>query len=217
MALKGDFIATGSILGRHIKASQSITTPILSAPTINAGQINSTAINNGNGNFTVDAAGNLYAKSGSFEGTVRAEKIVGNVLKSFRLQRVSTGVYTLAVPAIEYDSVVTVNIPMYVDGGKSVTGNTSEIQARWSYIEVSINGVKVFLPAVNGIGWTTGSGQFADVYKHYPDTYQRLQWSEVVLKGKTVTISISIKNFADRAAFRDAASTPTVDISPLGN
>ena len=217
MALKGDFIATGSILGQHIKASQSITTPILSAPTINAGKINSTAINNGNGNFTVDAAGNLYAKSGSFEGTVRAEKIVGNVLKSFRLQRVSTGVYTLAVPAIEYDSVVTVNIPMYVDGGKSVTGNTSEIQARWSYIEVSINGVKVFLPAVNGIGWTTGSGQFADVYKHYPDTYQRLQWSEVVLKGKTVTISISIKNFADRAAFRDAASTPTVDISPLGN
>ena len=218
MALKGDFIATGSILARHIKASQSITTPILSAPTINAGQINSTAINNGAGNFTVDAAGNLYAKSGTFEGTVRAEKIVGNVLKSFRLQRVSTGVYTLAVPAIEYNSVVTVNIPMFVDGGKSASGNVGEIQARWSYIEVSINGVEVFLPAVNGMGWTTGRGdQFVEYYKHYPDTYQRLQWSEVVLKGKTVTISISIKNFADRAAFRDAASAPTVDISPLGN
>lgn len=215
MALKGDFIATGSILARHIAASQSITTPILSAPTINAGKINSTAINNGAGNFTVDAAGNLYAKSGTFEGTVRAEKIVGNVLKSFRLKRVSKGVYTLAVPGIEYDSVVTVNIPMFVDGGKSVSGNTGEIQDRWSYIEVSINGVKVFLPAVNGIGWTDLRN--AGEYNHYPDTYQRLQWSEVVLKGKAVTVSISIKNFANRAVFRDAASTPTVDISPLGN
>ena len=217
MALKGDFIATDSILARHIKASQLITTPILSAPTINAGQINSTSINNGNGNFTVDAAGNLYAKSGTFEGTVRAEKIVGNVLKSFRLKRVSTGVYTLAVPAIEYDSVVTVNIPMFVDGGISASGNVGEIQARWSYIEVSINGVEVFLPAVNGIGWSTPRDQFPDYYKHYPDTYQRLQWSEVVPKGKTVTVSISIKNFANRAQFRNAAATPTVDISPLGN
>ena len=215
MALKGDFIATGSILARHIAASQSITTPILSAPTINAGQINSTAINNGAGNFTVDAAGNLYAKSGTFEGTVRAEKIVGNVLKSFRLKRVSKGVYTLAVPGIEYDSVVTVNIPMFVDGGKSILGNTGEIQDRWSYIEVSINGVEVFLPAVNGVGWT--DFRSGGEYSHYPDTYQRLQWSEVVLKGKAVTVSISIKNFANRAVFRDAASTPTVDISPLGN
>ena len=216
MALKGDFIATGSILARHIAASQSITTPILSAPTINAGQINSTAINNGAGNFTVDAAGNLYAKSGTFEGTVRAEKIVGNVLKSFRLKRVSKGVYTLAVPGIEYDSVVTVNIPMFVDGGKSVMGSDGEIQGRWSYIEVSINGVNVFLPAVNGIGWTSSRNDGAQYY-HYPDTYQRLQWSEVVLKGKAVTVSISIKNFANRDVFRDAASTPTVDISPLGN
>ena len=40
MALKGDFIATDSILARHIAANQSITSPIINSGVINSGTIN---------------------------------------------------------------------------------------------------------------------------------------------------------------------------------
>ena len=121
MALKGDFIATDSILSRHIKASQSITTPILSSPTINAGQINSTAINNGNGNFTVDAAGNLYAKSGRFEGEVYAGRLTGNVLSSYEVMNTGIGTYEVAIPPLEVNALI--HVSLLVTSGNSPKAN----------------------------------------------------------------------------------------------
>lgn len=76
--LNGDFIATGSISGDKITANTSIT-----APTINGGQIN---INN---RFLVDRDGNMTAKSGVFEGEVRADKITGKI----GIENVSTNVF----------------------------------------------------------------------------------------------------------------------------
>ncbi|MBS9778575.1 MAG: DUF1983 domain-containing protein [Gammaproteobacteria bacterium] len=67
-AINGDLIASGSILGKHIKANQT-----LSAPIINGGSLN---INN---KFIVDRYGNLTAKSGTFEGIVKADKIQGQI------------------------------------------------------------------------------------------------------------------------------------------
>ncbi|UNK06568.2 phage tail protein [Psychrobacter raelei] len=64
----GDLIADGTILGKHIKANQTI-----SAPIINGGELN---INN---RFIVDRYGNLTALSGRFEGTVLADKISGTI------------------------------------------------------------------------------------------------------------------------------------------
>ncbi|UOO87507.1 phage tail protein [Neisseria arctica] len=87
MALDGDFIATDSILARHIAANQKITTPILDAPTINAGRLNSTTINNGNGAFTVNEAGDLYARNGRFEGVIRADKIEGFLVEQITVRR----------------------------------------------------------------------------------------------------------------------------------
>ena len=68
VAVNGDLIADGTILGKHIKANQTIT-----APVINGGSLN---INN---QFEVDKFGNLTAKSGRFEGTVLADQISGTI------------------------------------------------------------------------------------------------------------------------------------------
>ena len=88
MALKGDFIADGTIHGKHIAASQTIQSPVINAGTINgttvnSGVFNGGSINIGNGNFVVDGGGNLTAKSGRFEGTVYADKIEGDVVDFF--------------------------------------------------------------------------------------------------------------------------------------
>jgi len=66
--LDGDLLATGTITGDKITAYSTIN-----APNINGGQIN---INN---NFIVDSNGNVTAKSGTFEGTVLANKITGTI------------------------------------------------------------------------------------------------------------------------------------------
>ncbi|NSM11385.1 DUF1983 domain-containing protein [Moraxella bovoculi] len=76
--LNGDFIATGSVSGDKITANTSIT-----APTINGGQINI------NDRFLVDRDGNMTAKSGLFEGEVRADKITGKI----GIENVSTNVF----------------------------------------------------------------------------------------------------------------------------
>lgn len=136
MALKGDFIATDSILARHIAANQSIVTPVLTAPTINAGQLNSTAINNGNGNFTVDAAGNLYAKSGTFEGTVRADKIEGDTLKMYVMSRLDVGVYRLSIPNLRANSIaIIVNCAVFLENDLTA--------GRHFRTEVWLNGDKI--------------------------------------------------------------------------
>ncbi len=76
-AMTGDFIADGTVHGRSIVAGTEIITPVLQSAIVNAGRINSTEINNGNGNLTITADGVLRAKHGYFEGTVRADRIEG--------------------------------------------------------------------------------------------------------------------------------------------
>ena len=67
MALKGDFIATDSILSRHIAASQTI-----SSPNINGGNINI-----GNGRFSVNSSGNvsIAASSGNVGLKITNDKL----------------------------------------------------------------------------------------------------------------------------------------------
>ena len=67
MALKGDFIATDSILARHIAANQTI-----SSPNINGGNINI-----GNGRFSVNSSGNvsIAASSGNVGLKITNDKL----------------------------------------------------------------------------------------------------------------------------------------------
>ena len=66
--IKGDFIATGSISGDKITAKAEINAPIIKGGSIN--------INN---KFIVKENGDLIGKSGTFEGTVLADKISGTI------------------------------------------------------------------------------------------------------------------------------------------
>ena len=67
-AITADHIEGGTITGNKIKANTEI-----SAPKIKGGEINI------NENFKVDSQGNLTARSGTFEGTVLADKISGTI------------------------------------------------------------------------------------------------------------------------------------------
>ena len=194
MALKGDFIATGSILSRHIKASQSITTPILSSPTINAGQINSTAINNGNGNFTVDAAGNLYAKSGRFEGEVYAGRLTGNVLSSYEVMNTGIGTYGVAIPPLEGNALI--HVSFLVTSGKSAKANaydSGRILGTRRQATIECNGQQL-IQQVYGV--------VDDWWYEYPKTFttisENVQMCSGMFKvplGKSISVSVVVRTY----------------------
>ena len=88
LAISGDLLADGSIIGRHIRANAEINAPIINGGAIsgntitgsvvNGGVINSSEINGGviNG-VTINGA------DGNFTGKVYANKIEGDLVKTF--------------------------------------------------------------------------------------------------------------------------------------
>lgn len=72
-----DYWGWTTAIGHDGIIADAMATKILSAFTINGGSINI-----GNGNFTVDTNGNLYAKSGRFKGTLEAATLEGDIKAS---------------------------------------------------------------------------------------------------------------------------------------
>ena len=100
MALSGDFVADGLIHGRHIAAGQT-----LSSPSIEGGSLNI-----GGGQFTVSSDGSLVAQnavvrgriegeSGYFNGTIKASRIEGDVMKVVRMKKLSNTVWEVSIQA----------------------------------------------------------------------------------------------------------------------
>lgn len=100
MALSGDFVADGLIHGRHIAAGQT-----LSSPSIEGGSLNI-----GSGQFTVSSDGSLVAQnavvrgriegeSGYFNGTIKASRIEGDVMKVVRMKKLSSTVWEALIQA----------------------------------------------------------------------------------------------------------------------
>lgn len=100
MALSGDFVADGLIHGRHIAAGQT-----LSSPSIEGGSLNI-----GSGQFTVSSDGSLVAQnavvrgriegeSGYFNGTIKASRIEGDVMKVVRMKKLSNTVWEALIQA----------------------------------------------------------------------------------------------------------------------
>ena len=161
MALKGDFIADGTIHGKHIAASQTIQSPVINGAVINAGTLNSTAINNGNGNFTVDSAGNMVAKSGRFEGTVYANKIEGDILKSYQFTDTG-GQYELSIPPLPMTALLTFTSLSVTDNPPSTVRSAPE----GKLIEIFLNGNLVFSRNIRAqqIGKASDSSGWYNVY-----------------------------------------------------
>lgn len=173
VAVSGDVIADGTVQGRHIAAGQSIRTPTLTsatinsstlnAATINAGSINSTAINNGNGAFTVDAAGNLYARNGRFEGTVRADRIEGDVLKMYRFAY-TDGEYVLNLAAAGFRRILTfVSLQVTARGGsRVVSANYNDYTPSQVWVSIRLNGAEKVRRKIS----PRASGQSHDVFNN---------------------------------------------------
>ena len=100
MALSGDFVADGLIHGRHIAAGQS-----LSSPSIEGGSLNI-----GGGQFTVSSdvslvaqnavvRGRIEGESGYFNGTIKASRIEGDVMKVVRMKKLSSTVWEASIQA----------------------------------------------------------------------------------------------------------------------
>lgn len=89
-ALNGDLIAKGTISAEALVAD-SFKGYKIDGVEINAGKFTGGSITIGgtaiNPNFKVDENGNLYAKSGRFEGTVYADKIEGDVVSYIRINQ----------------------------------------------------------------------------------------------------------------------------------
>ena len=99
MALKGDFIATDSILARHIAANQTISAPIIEGGSLDIG--NGAAVINSDGSAYFNNAtfkGHVEATSGTFNGTISAEKIVGDVMTVHRMSQTDGATFAVSIP-----------------------------------------------------------------------------------------------------------------------
>ena len=136
MALSGDFVADGLIHGRHIAAGQT-----LSSPSIEGGSLNI-----GGGQFTVASDGSLVAQnavvrgriegeSGYFNGTIKASRIEGDVMKIVRMKKTAEGVWEAVIQ--------TEDLPMMVKPDFAVETVTAEYRFRNSSVALfTVNGVK---------------------------------------------------------------------------
>ena len=191
-AISGDLIADGTIHGKHIAAGQTIQSPIINASTINGATVNSGMINGGqisigNGNFVVDSNGNLVAKSGRFEGTVYADKLVGDVLKMYLIHKVSDGFYQLTLPAQTQNVIVVVMGATIVLPSERATRN----------VVVKANGVvksnrtytSIYLGRIPNGESGSGATYYADVYAGVEHS---INTTMVIPSGQTIDIVIDV-------------------------
>ena len=165
-AISGDLIADGTIHGKHIAASQTIQSPVINAGTINgttvnSGVFNGGSINIGNGNFVVDGGGNLTAKSGRFEGTVYANKIEGDILKSYQFTDTGSQ-YELSIPPLPMTALLTFTSLSVTDNPPSTVRSAPEGKR----IEIFLNGNRVFSRNIQAqrIGQTGDGSGWYDVF-----------------------------------------------------
>lgn len=135
MALSGDFVADGLIHGRHIAAGQTLSSPVIEGGSLNIG----------GGQFTVASDGSLVAQnavvrgriegeSGYFNGTIKASRIEGDVMKIVRMKKTAEGVWEAVVR--------TEDLPMMVKPDFEVeTVNTDHAYRNRSGGVFSVNGV----------------------------------------------------------------------------
>ncbi|SUU97066.1 Phage-related protein [Avibacterium paragallinarum] len=168
VAVNGDLIADGTILGKHIRANQTLT-----SPNINGGRLNI-----GNGNFIVDSNGNVTAKkgtfsgnlngatgtfkgdisaaSGTFRGKIYAENIIDDTAQAFTLQHGKP----LTIPAFGKKRVILIPACFCeLRVGMASGSSAATIQASATVtIRSSAGG------SVSGSGSAKGSGESGSVF-----------------------------------------------------
>ena len=183
LALNGNFIANGTVLGRHIKANETITAPVISGGTISGTTINGTIVNGGtikggaisgstinvNNNFLVDSSGNMTAKSGTFDGIVTADSI-----DTAFAQRVvvELGVWTTLIGPSRHSR------NLIFDHFKILLQRTNDATSLWRYcINLKIyirspSGVETLVKNL-GMGESNGSEVFEQSADRFPASIAR--------------------------------------------
>ncbi|MGV6989666.1 TipJ family phage tail tip protein [Testudinibacter sp. P80/BLE/0925] len=146
VAINGSLVAKDSILGTHIRAGQTLTSPNINGgqATIGTLRIGSDgSINSNNGNFLVDKNGNVTARSGTFHGTVYARNIVGDVVKVYSCGRNKI----IVIPAMDFNrSVISLPFRFSSKGGRkgAILGDEGIYKSGWAKVEIKMNGNIVY-------------------------------------------------------------------------
>ncbi len=169
-ALNGDLIAKGSISGDKITANTSIQAPVIKGGRVESGHFAGGSINIGNGNFNVDSNGNLYAKSGRFEGTVYADKIEGDVVKVVFGSRNKD----VTIPPVNFRRRLILSEGFV--GGYHILNNQPIMSRAYIYINNSL--AKTIEVKRAGSSWT----------------YTPISYTRVVSPGETIIIRVDASN-----------------------
>ncbi|WP_242510554.1 phage tail protein [Avibacterium paragallinarum] len=163
VAVNGDLIADGTILGKHIRANQTISAPNITGGSITGTTITGNRINGGTINGSTIEGGiirgtRLEGATGKFTGQLEVTEIVGsNIYESFIYEfkyyssrdpmRVNIYIEPRPVDRMLWFSMDNVNIRYYKDGGDySWSG--------WDYR----NTINHF--SINGLGITESQNYF---------------------------------------------------------
>ena len=184
VALSGDLVADGTIQSKHIQTT-ALSAISSNLGNVTAGNLSSVSINNGNGKFRVDAQGNLYAKSGRFEGTVKADRIEGDVLKMYHLPQGRDG-YTLHLDAVPFPRLLTF-LSLQVTASGFVSQVVNEAGSHVVLVEISLNGQTMVRREVH----PQYTGTSSEVFFAYVDNRVNLVSSLALDSGREHDIRVT--------------------------
>ena len=191
LALDGDMIATGSISGNKIVAGTEIQAPIVKGGRVESGHFAGGSLDIGNGNCTIQENGDFYAKNGKFEGTVYAEKIVGDVVDFEVLTVNSSGYGSMAISPANYNREILMP-PMSIRA-KSTSWSSSNSYAV-SIVDIRVGSfLKSFRTESLQLGITTGAN--SNYYTSIP-TSKSVNVKTSIKAGETAVVSISSRQFS---------------------
>lgn len=191
-----DFILPGSLSAEAIRANTK-----LSSPRIEGGTITGSSLNIGNGACTIQYNGDFYARNGTFEGTVFADKIRGDVVQMFTLSSVEKRDRLIfKIPSDTSDRYL--YIPR-IAVGMRLSGTGSQVSHLRLFVDIDES--NVFNPNAT----TSSSYIMTDIDRYTGSVYTRL----ISLGGVTHRIQKGRECFITiRAEYTDSNYNPEVYI-----
>ena len=191
LALDGDMIATGSISGDKIVAGTEIKAPIIKGGRVESGHFAGGSLDIGNGNCTIQENGDFYAKNGKFEGTVYAEKIVGDVVDFEVLTVNSSGWGSMTISPVNYNREILMP-PMSIRARSTSWSSSNSYAVSIVDIRVGVF-LKSFRVESLQLGITTGVN--GNRYTSIPSS-KSINIKANIKAGETAVVSISSRQFS---------------------
>lgn len=186
VAIRGDLIADHTILGRHLKANETITSPRINGGEIVGNNISGGVISGSTITGTTINGGTI--RGAHIEGvTVKAENIIGDVMKAYSVTYRGNGYgntkLTLTIPAFSKRRMAYLMPVILMSAGQKTIGAGERDEWQWSsskYANVAIhlNGSRVISNQANGGNYSVA-----------------LQGSFILSANINITLDIHINNY----------------------